>query len=127
MICFIRPYPESRKGMTAFCKEYSLNSIYAGKHWTKRKADKEYWRLLVLSELKRQKIKPQMLQEPVEIVFTWNDHLDCSNHAYMGKMIEDCLVGYLLHDDNRRYVKRIVHQFHEEHYIKIEVKESGGN
>lgn len=123
----ILPYPTNKKMKSAFCKEYSLNSIYAGKHWTKRRADKEYWRFLVLSELKRQGIKPEAFHVPAEITFTWNDHLDCSNHAYMGKMIEDCLVGYLLQDDSRRYVKRIVHQFHEEHYIKVEVKEYGGN
>ena len=116
------PYPSEKKAKSAFCKEYGLNSIYAGKHWTKRKADKEYWHYLVLSELNKQRIARKYIDYPVEILFYWSDRLDCSNHAYMAKMIEDSLVGYILHDDSRQYVKRITHEFHDENYIKVEVR-----
>jgi len=41
----------------------------------------------------------------------------------MGKMIEDCLKGYLIKDDSRRYVKEISHQFYDETYITVEITE----
>ncbi len=120
MIRFTIPYPK-KKQMAAFCREYGLNAIYSGKHWSRRKADKEYWRCLVSSELKRQRIARLIIDKPVEIIFRWNDGLDCSNHAYMGKMIEDVLVGYLIKDDSRKHVKKISHEFHDKSYIEVEI------
>lgn len=118
----ILPYPAEKKAKSVFCKEYGLNSIYAGKHWTKRKADKEYWHALVLAELINQGVERKYIDYPVELSFCWMDRLDCSNHAYMAKMIEDSLVGYILQDDSQKYVKRIIHEFHNENYIKVEVR-----
>lgn len=122
MIKFTIPYPP-KKQMARFCKEYGLNSIYAGKHWSKRKEDKEYWHLLVQSEMRRQGIQREFFKNPVQIAFSWNDGLDCSNHAYMAKMIEDSMIGYLLEDDNRKHVKQITHKFHDGNYILVEITE----
>jgi hypothetical protein len=109
--------------MKHFCKEYGLNSIYAGKHWARRKADKEDWHYLVKQALNS--ARPlKMFDKPVRINFYWNDNLDCSNHAYMGKMIEDCLKGYIIKDDSRRYVKEICHKFHDEPFIAVEIMEA---
>ena len=105
-------YPKGKQ-KSAFCKQYGLNSIYAGKHWAQRKADKDYWYALVRHTLREHKIPPIMFDAPAEIAFSWDDRLDCSNHAYMGKMIEDALVGYILENDNRRFVKRIIHEFND--------------
>jgi len=115
-------YPEKQK-MVAFCKEYGLNAIYADKHWSKRKADKDYWHWLIKYELAKQHIPLGVFNQAVKIGFYWNDGLDCSNHAYMGKMIEDCLKGYLIKDDSRRYVKEISHQLYDETYITVEITE----
>lgn len=62
-----------------------------------------------------------MFKVPVKITFYWNDNLDCSNHAYMAKMIEDALKGWVIEDDNRKHVIGIHHEFHKENYIKVEV------
>lgn len=106
------PYPTTKAGMTQWCREYGLNAIYAGKHWTRRKADKEYWHMLVRSELARQGIPRELYQEPVAITYMWDDGLDCSNHAYIAKMIEDALRGWVIKDDCRRWVKAIHHVFY---------------
>jgi hypothetical protein len=109
--------------MAIFCKTYGLNAIYAGKHWTERNRDKEYWHWLVKSELIKQKISIHIFDKPVCITFFWDDGLDCSNHAYMAKMIEDCLRGYFITDDSRRYVAEIRNKFHDEQCIKVEIEE----
>ncbi len=105
-------YPKGKQ-KSAFCKQYGLNSIYTGKHWAQRNADKDYWYALVRHTLREHKIPPIMFDAPAEIAFSWDDRLDCTNHAYMGKMIEDALVGYILENDNRRFVKRIIHEFND--------------
>ena len=123
MISFTIPYPKTKKQKASFCREYGLNSIYAGKHWSRRKADKDYWHLLVMSELRKQGIPQSCADRPVEITFSWDDGLDCSNHAYAAKMIEDLLKGYIIKDDSRRYVKRITHEFNNDGIIKVTVQE----
>ena len=109
--------------MAKFCRRFGLNAIYAGKHWSQRKEDKDYWHWLIKSELMKQKIPVQMFSNPVSITFYWNDGLDCSNHAYIAKMIEDCLKGYLIKDDSRHYVGEIRHKFYDGPCIKVEIQE----
>jgi hypothetical protein len=116
------PYPKSKAGMKEFCKRFGLNAIYAGKHWAKRREDSEYWHNTVHATLMQQRIPRKMYDRPVTIVYYWNDNLDCSNHAYIGKMIEDALKGWVIQNDSRRYVKEIVHKFHDGDCIVIEVK-----
>lgn len=123
VIKFTIPYPKAGKEKAQFNKQFTLNAIYSGKHWRKRKEDKDYWNWLVLSELRRQNIPQTMAEKPVELVFSWDDGLDCSNHAYMAKMIEDTLVGYVLPDDNRKWVKKITHEFNSDGVIIVEVLE----
>lgn len=119
---FTISYPKPKQ-MASFCKRFGLNSIYSGKHWSKRKEDKEYWHWLIKSELEKQAIPAKIFDKPVCIAFYWNDGLDCSNHAYIGKMIEDCLKGYLIKDDSRRYVNEIRHRFYNEPFITVEISE----
>lgn len=124
-VFFVIPYPKSRKERVRWLREYGLNAIYTGKHWRKRNADKEFWHTLVRSELRRQRVPQVQFENPVEVTFSWSDGLDCDNHAYMGKMILDSLAGYLIQDDDRRYVRKVTHRFHEEDYILVEVEEHG--
>ena len=119
-ICFTIPNPGKMKD---FSKLYGLNSIYSGKHWSQRKADSDYWHAVVHYQLMNQLPDAEMFESPVCIIFSWNDRLDCSNHAYLGKMIEDAMKGILIRDDSRKYVQEIRHRFHEEPYILVEVKE----
>ena len=123
MISFTLPYPKNKKQKASFCREYGLNSIYAGKHWSRRKADKDYWKWLVMSELRKQGVPAGYVQKPVEITFSWDDGLDCSNHAYAAKMIEDSIKGYIIKDDDRKYVKRIIHEFNDDGIIKVKLQE----
>lgn len=119
-VIFTIPYPKDKK---KFGKYYSLNAIYSGKHWSMRKKDSEYWHTIVRMELIRQGIKSRLFDRPVKITFFWDDRLDCSNHAYAGKMIEDALKGYLLSDDSRKYVHEISHRFHNLGCIAVCVEE----
>jgi hypothetical protein len=118
-VTFTIPYPKHK----GFAKEYGLNAIYAGKHWTARQRDNKYWHSVVLAELSRQQIPRKLFTRPVSITFLWDDRMDCSNHAYLGKMIEDALKGYLIQDDSRRFVQEIHHQFHTGKCIQVIVKE----
>lgn len=120
---FIIPYPKSDAGRKAWAKHYGLNAYWAGKHWSKRKEDADYWHNLVHFELNRQKVRKNPLENPVVITFYWNDRLDCSNHAAMAKMIEDAVKGRIIRDDSRRYVKGVEHYFHDEQYILVTVRE----
>ena len=119
---FTIPYPRTKAGKSAFCKRYSLNAIYRGKHRAERSEDARYWHELVKAELASQKIPKKPYAGPVMISFYWNDGLDCSNHAYVGKMIEDALKGWIIQDDSRKYVKGISHWFSDRDCIMVEVK-----
>lgn len=78
-----------------------MNAYYAGKHWSRRKQDAEYWHLLTRSALNRQEVRRTPFEKPVVITILWNDRLDIDNHAVMGKMIVDAIKGRLINDDNR--------------------------
>jgi hypothetical protein len=119
---FVIPYPSTKAGKSQWTKEYGLNAYYAGKHWSKRKRDAEFWHSLVRSELRKQ-LKPRLFKEPVIVSFWWNDRLDIDNHAAMGKMIVDAMKGILIEDDTRRYVHGVGHLFHDEDCILVEVAE----
>ena len=87
MICI--EYPKTKAGKRQWGKEYGMNAIYAGKHWSRRKADSEYWHSLTHAALVRAGIPRNPAQKPVSIDFWWDDRLDLDNHAYMAKMIVD--------------------------------------
>lgn len=120
---FTIPYPPTKAGRSQWAKEYGLNAYWSGKHWARRKADAEYWHMLVRSELRKQGVKPRQFKRPVEISFRWRDNLDIDNHAAMGKMILDALKGVLVADDSQKYVAAVHHRYHNENYILVEVTE----
>ena len=121
MIRFTIPYPPTKKGKSAFCKRFGLNAYYAGKHWSARKRDAEDLHWMARAAMRRAKIRQKMVEYPVEIRFRWDDELDCDNHAVLGKAIVDAMKGYILPDDNRRWVKRISHEFWDGGEIAVEV------
>lgn len=105
---FSIPYPTAAKGSGSWSRKYSLNAYYAGKHWTQRKRDADYWHALTRANIGQ---NPPMFDKPVELRFVWDDRLDLSNHAVIAKMIEDALKGRVIIDDSPKYVRRIVHEF----------------
>lgn len=123
---FIIRYPRTREERARWSKQYGLNAIYAGKHWSQRDADKQAWRLITWNAMNAARIGRNPFEGPVDITMSWNDGLDIDNHAYMGKMIVDAMRGRLLRDDSRRYVRSVTHRFHAEDYILVEVKEVQG-
>ncbi len=117
---FTIPYPPGKQ-RTKFLRRYGLNAYYAGKHWAQRKADADEWHAVVRYELRRQQIPLLLFEQPVAITFRWNDRLDIDNHAMMGKFIVDALKGILIRDDDRRYLRRVSHEFHDGNQIVVEV------
>lgn len=119
------PYPENPKEKTRWAREYSLNRYYAGKHWTKRQKDAEFWHSLTKKAVYDafDYRPPLPAEQPVMFRFYWNSKLDLDNNSAMGKMIVDGLKGILIKDDNRKHVIGISHYFHDENYIKIEIEE----
>lgn len=106
MIRFTIPYPPTKKGKSAFCKRFGLNAYYAGKHWSQRKEDARQLHMLTDLSLRRAHIRRQMVEGPVKIRFLWDDGLDLDNHGALGKAFVDGMKGYILPDDNRRWVKK---------------------
>lgn len=117
---FIIPYPEKK---SQWSKVYGMNAYYAGKHWSARQSDAEYWHLLVRSCMNKQKVRQKPFEKPVAVVFYWNDRLDIDNHAVMGKMIVDAMKGRVIVDDTRRWLHGVSHFFHDEDCIRVEVQE----
>lgn len=118
------PYPSTKAGRSEWSKKFGLNAIYAGKHFRARQSDSRYWHTLIAAELKKQGIQKAPASTPVSIAFFWNDRLDLDNHAYMRKMIIDGLKGWVIVDDDTRYVKSISECWHCKDYIKIVVSKT---
>ena len=116
------PYPRTAEGRKLWAKEYGLNAYWAGKHWSQRKQDADFWHHLVRLEIGRQIPDAQMFDGPVSFRFRWDDRLDLSNHAAMAKMIEDACKRVLIHDDNRTWVKGIIHEWWDGGAIEITVE-----
>lgn len=123
MIRFTIPYPPTNKGKSAFCRRFGMNAYYSGKHWAARKKDAEELHQLAALSMKRAGIRKHPVKGPVEIRFYWDDGLDCDNHAAMGKAFVDAMKGYLLPDDNRKWVRKVSHEFWDGVEILVEIRE----
>lgn len=121
MIRFTIPYPPTKKGKAAFCRQFGLNAYYAGKPWPVRKRDAEQLHALTLCSMKQAGIQKQLVTDPVAVRFFWNDGLDVDNHAVLGKAIVDAMKGYILPDDDRRWLRKVSHAFWDGDSILVEV------
>lgn len=117
------PYPQTKKGKAAFCRRFGMNAYYAGKHWSARQKDAEELHALAHFAMKRSHIRRQMAAGPVCVRFLWDDGLDIDNHAVMGKAFIDAMKGYILPDDNPRWVREVSHRFWDGGCIRVEVEE----
>ena len=115
-------YPPTKSAKTARNKRYGLNAYYSGKHYQARKRDAEELHWIARAAMKKARIKKEFVPWPVEIIFRWNDGRDIDNHAVLGKAFVDAMKGYILPDDSRRYVQRIVHEFWDGNCIRVEVR-----
>lgn len=116
-------YPKNKAALKQWTKDYGMNAYYAGKHWSIRKRDAEFWHMMVRSCMAEQDVRRFPFKRPVIITFHWNDRLDIDNHAVMGKMIVDAMKGRVIEDDSRRWLKGVCHYFHDEDYISVEIRE----
>ena len=85
-------------------EKVSMNDIYSGMHWKKRRdlAD------LFHNEFLELKGKIKVIKYPVVIHYDWHfkrNALDSLNCAFMSKMLEDGMVHVgILEDDSPKYV-----------------------
>lgn len=121
-VCFSIPYPETKRGKLDWNRRFSLNAYWSGKHPMNRAKDSKYIHALVWESMKKGKVKQDYFVVPVEIKFRWDDRLDIDNHAALGKMIVDAMKGYVLQDDNPKWVRRVTHEFWDGGCIGVEVK-----
>lgn len=70
--------------------KHSLNEIYAGKHWTKRKKIKDAYKLIIQNQFKEVLSKDKTYRVCYHFNFN-KSPLDVSNTVYMLKMIEDII------------------------------------
>ena len=127
MIRFFIQYPPTKAGKAAWNRRYGLNAYYAGKHYQQRKRDAQELHALTWASLKKARVKKQMVKGPVEVRFYWADGLDADNHAVIGKAVVDTLKGWVLPDDNPRWVRKVSHEFWDGGEICVEVEEIGKN
>lgn len=120
---FVIDYPSTDAGKKAWNKMYGMNAIYAGKHWSKRREDANFWHQMTVLAMRKAHCRKKPFEKPVVITYLWNDRMDLSNHAYMAKMIEDAMKGVLITDDTKKYVKGVEHYFHNAPCIKVIVQE----
>lgn len=116
-------YPKKTAGKKQWAKRFGMNAYYAGKHWSERKEDAEFWHLITRSAMNAQKVRRRPFESPVIITFYWNDRLDLDNHAIMGKMIVDAMKGRVIQDDSRQFVKGVCHYWHDGDHIKVVITE----
>lgn len=121
-VIFYIPYPLTKKGKVAWNKRFGLNAYWSGKHYRARAQDAKDIHALTILAMKKARIKKQPFTGPVKLTFEWSDNLDCSNHAALGKMIEDAIKGWVIKDDSPRWVKEITHKFWKGDYIRVTVE-----
>jgi len=103
----------------------SLNSIYSSVHWAKRKsyADTIHW--IVWQALNKAKIPREPFDGPVEIEFIFPpDKIDIDNHGYFCKSCVDAMKGWIIPNDNRKYVHGITQRFGEREDILVSIKQT---
>ena len=116
-------YPKSDAGKKQWAKAYGTNAYWAGKHWSRRKEDAEYWHDMTRAAMCAAHCRRQPFEKPVVITILWNDRLDIDNHSIMGKMIVDALKGRVIADDSRQFVRGVCNFFHSEDCIKVVIQE----
>jgi hypothetical protein len=100
--------------------KHSLNKIYSGVHWTKRKKDKDTYKIIINSQFKEVLSKEFSYKVSYEFNFKRNA-LDTSNTVYMLKMIEDII----FEDDTYKIIPElnIKSQKAKEDFIKITIEQ----
>ena len=113
--------------MTEFTIGYTLNSqdslnkIYAGIHWSKRKAYADLFKMVVRNALKRTAVG--CYQEPVEVEMKFNTGIDIDNCGLAQKLIIDGMKGILIRDDSPKCVRKVSMEHWDGEGILVRVRE----
>mgnify|MGYP002854290700 FL=1 len=98
----------------------SLNKLYGCHcHWSVRERKAKEVHKKVKLQLISDKVRKRLFDTKISIEFFWNSRLDLDNHGYAAKLIIDGLKGYLIKDDNRKYISKITHHFWKGKGVKI--------
>lgn len=102
-----------------------LNGFYSGKNYYERKRQADGIHKIVYASLLTQKIPRKKFEKPVriKILYPQTSKLDIDNHSVLGKMIIDGLKGYLLIDDDKRYVMGFWQDFYSGNKIKVSIED----
>jgi len=104
-------------------KTISLNSLYAGKHWTYRKRIKDEYKKEVESELARY---DHHTATGCSILIRYNTRYDVDNNVLVSKFVADTLVDHgWIPDDSRKYYDRLTITFDptvEKNYCEVEIR-----
>ena len=83
----------------------SLNSLYAGKHWTFRKKTKDEYKKIIEAELSNY---DKCFFDTFEITIKYNYNQDIDNVILVSKFLSDTLVANeWVIDDNPKYYKKL--------------------
>lgn len=104
----------------------SLNQLYKGIHWADRVKYKDQWR----AEFSYGHDKKYHFEKPVHVayVFGMKKPMDCSNLAFMIKLIEDSLTqAKVIQDDTPKYVHAItsISFYHPENLVLVYITDEG--
>ncbi len=107
-------------------KTVSLNTLYAGKHWTFRKKTKDEYKKIVEAELAHY---DHHFAESMSIHIRYNTRADVDNLVLVSKFTADTLVanGWIA-DDSPKYYHRLTITFDksvEKNYCEVEVRLKG--
>ena len=107
--------------------ELGLNRLYStNKHWAKRRQEACAVHDAVKNALISQGVAKSIIKNPVLIDIAYNSRLDIDNHGYIAKLLIDGLKGYLLEDDNSKFVKKLIQSYYTGNGIKIKICELAG-
>ena len=107
-------------------KTVSLNTLYAGKHWTFRKKKKDEYKKIIEKELARY---DHHIAKGMSIYIRYNARTDVDNNVLVSKFVADTLVanGWIT-DDSPKYYHKLTITFDksvEKNYCEVEVRLKG--
>lgn len=107
-------------------KTISLNTLYAGKHWTFRKKKKDEYKKIVEEELARY---DHYSAEGCSIYIRYNARTDVDNNVLVSKFVADTLVanGWIA-DDSPQHYNRLTIVYDttvEKNYCEVEIRLRG--
>lgn len=104
-------------------KTVSLNTLYAGKHWTFRKKKKDEYKKIIEKELARY---DHHIAKGMSIFIRYNARTDVDNNVLVSKFVADTLVANeWIADDSPKYYNKLTIVFDstvEKNYCEVEVR-----